>query len=226
MARNFVPVQGISFLDNAAYDVSEISIFVWAKSDLGDDGTNKFIYNFDLTTASRWGMRAFTSGGNNAYQSFLRNSSDGLIPNGGSLVGTSGVDTNGHALGTTYDGTTARLYYEGVEEDSEADTDTLTTITNNGFVGQHPTGGSTVAWDGWIAHFVVWGATLSANEMLALSRGVNPFAIRFESQVINVPLHGNNAPEQDISPTHNNGIVIGATKINTGPPVELIENYM
>ena len=79
--------------------------------------------------------------------------------------------------------------------------------------------------DGKLAHCAFWDAALSANEHAALAHGVNPFAIRSQSQQFYYPINGNDSPEseyvQQATLTVNN-----ATKFAGNPPVELLENYL
>lgn len=80
--------------------------------------------------------------------------------------------------------------------------------------------------DGHLSWHVVWDVGLSDNEMGALARGVNPFAIRDGSMVALWPIEGNDSPEIDYKGTLDLNVNGTPLKSTTNPPVELLENYI
>ena len=80
-------------------------------------------------------------------------------------------------------------------------------------------------YDGQLSNMTIWTNYLTAVEITALSRGVNPFAIRNSNLVGFWSLNGNESPEPEWI-NQQNGVLTGTSKGATNPPVELIENYL
>jgi len=80
--------------------------------------------------------------------------------------------------------------------------------------------------DGIYFFYCFWTVILSDNEIGALSRGVNPFAVRNDSQVINAPLWGNQTPEPNYDDQTPALPVTGTSAKKESGPVELLENYL
>jgi len=76
---------------------------------------------------------------------------------------------------------------------------------------------------GWAT---VWDTDITANEMNAIGRGVNPFPIEHANIQLLTPIWGNEDPEPDYSGNGNIGTVTSASRSTSNPPVELIENYL
>ena len=74
-----------------------------------------------------------------------------------------------------------------------------------------------VLFDGRIAEVGIWTVTLSAAEVLALSKGVSPRRIRPDSLIGYWPLYGVASPEPDLSGSVQNGTVTAATLADHAP---------
>jgi len=121
------------------------------------------------------------------------------------------------------DGDTARHFYNGAADG----TGTITDFTNNGVykMGATGTGGTGEFYSGIIGETAGWSVLLPTNEIAALGRGINPFAIRRESMLVYNPLYGNQDPEPDLTGNGHTGTLAGTTKTKS-PPIELLENYL
>jgi Concanavalin A-like lectin/glucanases superfamily len=73
--------------------------------------------------------------------------------------------------------------------------------------------------NGLIGSVGVWNVALSAGEIVALSRGVNPRMIRPGSLVFFAPLRGDASPERDYTAGQRNLTVTGAVAGQQHPPV-------
>lgn len=87
---------------------------------------------------------------------------------------------------------------------------------------------NTGTWDGYISHVTIWkGEVLGNNQMQAMSRGANPFAIGSSTKpVLFIPIWGNDSPEFDLSGNNNDGTLTGTTRVSASPPVEHMSNYI
>ena len=210
MALNFVAPDDVTLSDNAAYDLGTgATLFIWANSDVGDDGQIRHFLNGDSSTAARWGLLRRGAGGDNEIQATLRNSGGAIIPNGSALAGNA-LDTSLHCHSSTYDGLTMRLYEDGTQVSSGSDTDSISNITGSVFIGRHPNGVANNAFDGWLEHCAVWNTDLSAVQEAALSRGANPFAMMNSNLVVYIPMYI--ADGVDWSPTRNDGTSVNTTE--------------
>jgi hypothetical protein len=94
-----------------------------------------------------------------------------------------------HCVVGTRSGNTAQVYVDGVAGASS--TVTLGTITTNSLnIGAVVNGSATRVqyFSGHLAEVAIWNATLTADEALALGRGVPPILVRPQSLVFWVPL--------------------------------------
>ena len=141
-------------------------------------------------------------------------------------------DTNWHLWVATSDGSTTKLYKDGVEE-------TLTdgTGSNSGqwlgdavdadrmALGILLRNVDLIPFDGKFASFAYWDVALNDNEILALFHGVSPISIRKGNLKSHSLLFGNQDPEPDLTGNDNDLTVTGAIK-SPHAPVELIGNYL
>lgn len=79
---------------------------------------------------------------------------------------------------------------------------------------------SSLAFFGQAAWFCVWDSVLAPNEVAALFRGRTPIFVRPDKILGCYPLWGTHSPEIDLSPNQRGGVVTGATRGTSGPPVE------
>lgn len=125
-----------------------------------------------------------------------------------------------HHILVTYNGSSTAniptIYVDGVSQSVTTTTAPIGGIIStsiNYYVGN--TSAGTRGWDGKIAEFTIWnGVLLSANEALALFRGVSPLSIRRGSVVLYLPLYGTQANEQDWGPSHVAQIITGTKQVN------------
>lgn len=94
--------------------------------------------------------------------------------------------------------------------------------TNAMHIGE--TGSGSFDADMQIAYVAILNSIITDNQIKAVANGVNPFALNIDKAYY--PLHGNQDPEPNYVDQVHTGIVTGATKAATNPPVELLENYL
>jgi len=149
-------------------------------------------------------------------------------------IGMSRNDGNTHHIGVTKGtGTTSSAlawFNNGSALSTQVVNNTLSVgenIQNNEqmTMGERPDGSQD--YEGDEAEVCVWAAELSTNEVLILSRGVNPFIVQNSNINGYWPLYGNDSPEPQYKGQTDTGTVTGATK-STGwhPPVEQLENFL
>jgi len=185
--------------------------------------------------ASQIAFARFMAGGSaagvNAYSMLTQaNRLNYQINNAGHTSPSSGspIADEYQVLAVTFDATADRIkfYLSGVLDPSEfTNTNTVAIGLDRIEVGAN-SGATGQFYTGIIAHALAWDVVLSDNEILVIQNGVNPFTIRNENQVMNLPLYGNDSPEPDFSGNGNIGSVVGATKPLSNPPVEMVENYL
>jgi len=142
------------------------------------------------------------------------------IFNGGTkiAVGTTtllvGVDY--HLVGV-YDGSTVKIYCNGIEEDSTVATGNMSSTTAPVRIGAGSGGSGTEnPFDGDIGHCVIWNVGLSAREIKSLSNGISPLQIRSESLLAYWPLNGQST-EPDIVGRFN--MTVNGTTVSKEPPI-------
>jgi len=127
-------------------------------------------------------------------------------------------DGNWHHICGTWDGTTALIYVDGVQENSASISGSLGVDTDSVIIGRWQNGGPDHAkecWDGLIAEHAIWTAGLTADEVAALARGVSPRRIR--SPLSYHPLWGLDTIEPDLTGNSNHGTLSGTTRGNHAP---------
>ena len=135
------------------------------------------------------------------------------------------------AVGCSMDGSTPSnnpfFYKDGIISNStqiggEPD-GTVNNDTSDLFIGNR--GGGDRSWEGILTHVTWWSDMLTANEHLRLGKGVNPFIIRNDIQIMCMPLSGNDDPELNYSDSASTGVVTGTTKL-PNPPVQLLSRWL
>lgn len=121
---------------------------------------------------------------------------------GGTTIakGTTDIDDgNWHHIAGTYDGSDARIYVDGVEENSTSDTGNMVSNTAPVRIGAG-SGGSGIEnpFTGDLGHAVIWDDSLSTDEIKSLSEGISPPKIREGNNLLfYAPLNGQD-PEYDV----------------------------
>jgi len=161
---NFVAAssQSLTDPDNAAHtpSTSAMSIGCWLKWDV-DTGGVGIISKWDNNSAADQSYRIRIQGSNTIRASY--------VMTGPSLVNSDSpalsLDTWYH-VAFTWDGTTQRLYLDGVEVDSDANAGTLLTATEPLTIGATSgTGAPADFFDGQIARVFVMGRAMTAAEV-------------------------------------------------------------
>jgi len=126
---------------------------------------------------------------------------------------------------TTTDGivtSAPKIFVAGIDETVILATGSGSIDNNDGafFIGN--AAAPTRTFDGELSHITIWKAELSAAEITALSRGVNPFGIRPDTLVLLAPFWGNQDPEPDYSGQGNTPVMTSTTQRIGNPPHTII----
>jgi hypothetical protein len=133
------------------------------------------------------------------------------------VLGASTLSLNTwYQLTGTYDGTTYKIYTNGVVATS-TDSTGPNFVVSFASIGWDFTSGARF-WNGRIADMAIWNVVLTAGEASALANGARPPTIRPNALLRYWPLDGLQSPEPDLSGHVNNGTVTG-TALAAGPPV-------
>ena len=121
-----------------------------------------------------------------------------------------------HIAGT-YDGSNARVYCHGVEEDSTSTVGNMPSTTAPVRIGAGSGGSGTESpFDGDIGHAAIWDKPLTAGEIESLSVGINPLKIQLENLQGYWPLNGQSS-EFDI--VNSNNMTLNGTTVVEEPPI-------
>jgi hypothetical protein len=85
-------------------------------------------------------------------------------------------------------------------------------------IGQDPTTAGRGVY-GNLADFAIWNVALSAAEILSLSQGIRPNAIRTLNLIGWWPIDGLASPEPDLSGAKHNATLNGTPTLGFGPPI-------
>ncbi len=155
------------------------------------------------STASAMAVGSVTSGSLTRCQLGL---GTGGLPNattvntGGtsaSAQGASGISAGTwyHLVGTFTSSTDRKVFLDGVQQAANTTSITLGTV-NRTTIGMRVASNAVgLFWDGRIAEFAVWNATLSDAEIASLAAGAKPIRVRPASLRVYVPLAGEASPE-------------------------------
>jgi len=119
-------------------------------------------------------------------------------------------------LAGTWDGTTMRVFVNGVEKKNVANAGTMAALDTHFSIGYDVGFGE--YWLGSLAHVAVWNAALGLGEINALARGVLPPEVRQQSLHLYYPLSGNSSPEKNEISSKYAAAVTG-TRMSDGPSV-------
>jgi len=151
-----------------------------------------------------------------------------LTGNGGGsfddIFGATTVSTSvWHAVAGVRLGTganTHKVYLDGVEDASESSTVTMATTAQNFLIGQMGEDTPSAPFPGLIAEVAVWDAALTAGEIMAVSKGINPLLVRPQSLKGYWPLSGA-TNERDYSGKGSHLTVSGTVSVgDRNPPVQ------
>ena len=116
-----------------------------------------------------------------------------------SIAGTTSIilGTWFHLSGT-YDGTTMRIYVDGVDENTTAKTGNMGSNTAPVRIGVGSGGTDEQPMDGDAGHCAIWNTDLTAGEVASLAAGIPPLRIpRNDNLLFYAPINGQ-SPELDI----------------------------
>jgi hypothetical protein len=108
-----------------------------------------------------------------------------------------------------WDGSTSKVYINGIEEHSVAAVTTITHQATNPTIGYSPP--FTQTFPGRIAEVAVWSEAIDARQIESIADGFSPAQVSLNNLVSYWPLYGNASPEPDIISSLN-GTVTGAAK--------------
>lgn len=114
-------------------------------------------------------------------------------------------------------GNAATVFIDGVEDTSGTAWGKTQTFDDKLIVGEANFAATASDFDGDIANVTIYDTILSDNEILALSKGVNPTQIRRNNIVGYWPLHGILSPEGDLSGNGNTGTLTNTTRASHTP---------
>ena len=104
-----------------------------------------------------------------------------------------------HHIAGVYDGSELRVYCNGVEEDSTANTGNMIAFNIPVRIGAGSGGSGTESpFDGDIGHCAIWDTPLSAGEIASLAAGISPLKIQKGNNLLfYAPVNGQD-PEYDV----------------------------
>jgi len=225
MARTFVASGSDEFLeaDTAVFTAAPFTVSNWFRVNDVDNIYGLFFVGDKDVTNNRWFLN---SRGSEAGDPLFYVADDSEAGTGNASTSTSILaDTWHHGFAREVSTTSRNV---SLDDGGEVSDTTGTTPASADRTSLARLGDSTpsVFLDGDLGPCAVWSVVLSDNERGALARGVNPFAIRSESQVALWPVEGNDSPEIDYKGTLD--LTVNGTPLKAGsnPPVELLENYL
>ena len=192
------------------FDGGDVDFGNPAYLDLGGDQITLSIW-VKLQTAGNHFLLSKWAAGQQSYLLETSGSIARFVVNAGGatiLSGTTDIfDDVWHHVAGTYDGSTMRLYVDGVEESSVAKSGNLNSVTEAVLIGK--------GMEGCLGHGSIWDVGLSPGEVASLWEGVNPRQMRFDDLLLYAPLNGQ-SPEPDIVGGAS-GTVTGTTVIEEPP---------
>ena len=125
-----------------------------------------------------------------------------------------------YATAGSYDGTTAKVFLNGIQDGSAAASNSLAAAGDTlAYIGCASAGGGAASQfiHGSMADLAIWSAVLSPVEIASLAAGVRPSSVRPGSLVAWWPLDGYQAPAIDLSRGKSLGTLSGSI-LAIGPP--------
>lgn len=208
----FVPASS-QFLTVASTPITAypFSLSAWGYPDaLGINQTLASIC-ISINTTDRWELIVTTG---NVLRFGSRSSS---VTVNADATGTVSVNTWFHALAVGTSATSRTIYRDGGNSGTNTTSNTPGGTMNQWNIGRRGGSTSTTFWSGRLAEVALWNAALSADEALALARGVLPWRIRPLSLVGYWPVWGFQSPEIDLTSSARSMTVTGATLANHAP---------
>lgn len=132
-------------------------------------------------------------------------------------------DSAWHHVCGTYDAANMRLYTDGVQRATTAETRAIaysTAALGDVSIGTWNKGEASLHKAGTYAEVAVWSVALTASEVAALAKGAPPNAIRPDKLVMHVPLWGQ-SPEAELTAGVGNATITGSPTIADHSPTGL-----
>lgn len=214
MARNFDDSNN-DFLDAgnpSALDLTgdEVTLSVWIRLE-STSAEQKILAKWSDAAGQFQYLLSINSGGTCLFAIF-DNGATNIAEGTTTLV----TGTWFHIAGV-YDGTELRIYCDGVEEDSTANTGNMSSTSAPVRIGAGSGGfGTENPFDGDIGHAAIWGIAITDSEIQSLAFGINPQQIRRDNLIAYWPLNGQ-SPEIDI--VGGFGMTITGTTVVEEPPI-------
>lgn len=205
--NDFIEVGDVPALDLTG---DEVTLSAWVR--LESMGTEKKVL-------AKWA----DAGGQFQYLLSITASNNVLLAvnSGGQTVVTGStslvIDTWHHIAGV-YDGSTIRVYLDGVDDGSTADSGNMPNTTAPVRIGAGSGGAGTEApMDGEIGHCAIWDAPLSPGEIASLAAAISPLKIRKSDNLqFFAPLNGQ-TPEYDV--IGGLSLTVNGTTVAEEPPI-------
>lgn len=155
----------VTFAVNLAFEITNITMSVYARSNTAAPVNNKYI-------AAHSGYRLFLSGSTNKVNAVLHINGDNRQFGADTVV-----DTLWHHYVVTYDGFIGKLFVDGIlQADTEIRTGDITIFPASTYrIGKRATGAFGESWDGEISHNYLYSEALSLADINQL--GYNPYAM-------------------------------------------------
>jgi len=223
MARQFDGIDDIINCGDSTdfeFATSDFTLFCWVYPDSTSE-FNIIMSKWDGSNDREYQLFLLSSAGSEGQIRF-NNTNTG---SGGAqaLTGDTQVSTGVYtAIGFHRSGTAGAIFINGSQDTDDSGTVHGTQYTGSAFLalGGRQNQGTTLPLEGKGAEFAIWNAQLTDNEMLALGKGVSPFAVRSSNNKLYAPIHGNNSPEQNYA-NNGTGTLTGTTKAQH-PPVQIL----
>jgi hypothetical protein len=222
MARNFDQVTNLDLqaADASVMHVTEpYAVGLWYKGTSGGVGNFKYLLS-KLLTAGDHSSWAFSTNNVEGLR-FLQ----GHSPSAGAFVVSpviataTAFDGAWHYLMGSADGTTVRIYLDGVEQGTGTAQIGGTAYSSSGlYVGSFDGSVNSLYYNGGICELTVFRAIPTAAERAALAKGYTSLVVKPSSVVMYAPLLGRYDPEIDLA----GGVILtnhGTIRANNAPRI-------
>ena len=136
-------------------------------------------------------------------------------------------DGNPYLIMLTWDDSITEIeqFINGSSEGTSSTGTVPINVTHNVAIGENIEPNSR-EWEGKISEVIFNSVKYTANQILSLNSGVNPFVVADQTVEFYAPLYGNESPESDYAGQVNKGTLEGTPAKFAHPQVELLENYV
>jgi len=213
MARAFVRASS-QFIGHSAGLVSAdpITLACWGRSDDSTNGQDA-VQIGDSTTGRGWRLNF---GGATAGDPIRAIATDNTGTNAIAVTSTGySVNTWHHACAVFTSTSSRDAYIDGGSVGNNATALGTMMSPNRTDIGRAVNASS--YFSGRLAEVAIWNVALTANEVLALARGVSPLRVRPASLISYVPIWGLHSAEIDMKNSGATWTVTGATLANHAP---------